>query len=101
MTVIEREDSQSTFFYLDPPYLHETRSVKDCYEYEMLDKQHNALLDLLSSVKGKFLLSGYPSETYSRASAAFGWNKVEIAIDNKASSMKTKPKKLECLWSNY
>ena len=46
-------------FYLDPPYLHETRATTGEYEYEMTISQHADLLDALVAIKGWFLLSGY------------------------------------------
>lgn len=99
--VIVREDSPHTFFYLDPPYLHETRFAKSCYEFEMSTIQHTELLGVLSKVKGKFLISGYPSDLYRNWARKYKLKTVEIEIDNKASNKKTKPKKTECLWFNY
>lgn len=99
--LIRQEDDPKTFFYCDPPYIAETRSVKDAYSYEMTDLQHAELLENLGCLSGKFLLSGYPNPLYDIAATKFGWNRVDIQIDNKASSLKTKPTKTECLWSNY
>ena len=99
--VIRREDGPNTFFYCDPPYIATTRVVPNSYSYEMTDEQHNQLLLSLGQVKGKFLLSGFPSHIYDAAANRYGWNRIEIEIDNKASSQKTKPTKTECLWSNY
>ena len=98
---IEREDGVHSFFYLDPPYLPETRTVKNCYEHEMPVEEHIRLLDTLTSIKGKFLLSGYPNDLYRLVAKRNGWNHTEMAIDNKSSGSKIKPKKIECLWSNY
>lgn len=94
-------DSPETFFYCDPPYLHETRTVTDAYEHEMSEEGHESLLCSLASIDGKFILSGYPSELYSRYELACGWRHVDIEIDNKASGAKTKEKKIERLWMNY
>ncbi len=99
--VIAREDSVDTFFYCDPPYLKETRAVPNAYSFEMSNDEHERLLDALGSTKGKFLLSGYPSDTYDKAANRFGWNRTDTKIDNKASSKKVKQIKTECLWSNY
>lgn len=99
--VIRKEDGPKTLFYLDPPYLHETRSVTDAYLMEMSDDEHRSLLDLLSSIKGKFILSGYPSALYSEHAKRHGWRCVTKDIDNKSSSSKTKSIKTECLWMNF
>jgi DNA adenine methylase len=99
--VIEQQDGQNTLFYLDPPYLHETRSTTDEYAHEMTTADHAALLDALADVEGKFLLSGYPSALYADAAKRCGWHCVTKAIDNKASSAATKEVKTECLWANY
>ena len=99
--LIRQEDDPKTFFYCDPPYIAETRSVKEAYSHEMTNLQHAELLENLGSLCGKFLLSGYPNPLYDAAATKFGWNRVDILIDNKASSLKTKPTKTECLWSNY
>lgn len=100
---IRELDSPETLTYADPPYLHETRSkgCRDSYEHEMTEEQHKALLFELAQCKGKFILSGYPSELYERWRASMGFWRVDIEIDNKASSSKKKAKKTECLWMNF
>lgn len=99
--VIRQQDGKNTFFYLDPPYLHETRVTTGDYECEMTIEQHEALLKTLTDIEGRFILSGYPSALYSRYEADYGWRHVDIEIDNKASSKATKEKKIERLWVNY
>lgn len=94
-------DHDRAFFYLDPPYLHTTREAKDAYEEEMTEDDHKVLLGTLANLKGKFLLSGYPSELYDDYAEAFGWRRHEMNIDCKASSAKDKPRKTEVLWRNY
>lgn len=96
---IRKYDHEKAVFYCDPPYLHETRVSKNAYEFEMTETDHLALLDCLKQIKGKFLLSGYPSDLYANELAGFKCFVREI--DNKASSSKTKAKKTECLWVNY
>jgi len=101
--IIRSHDGPSTLFYCDPPYLHSTRSYgsKGAYACEMTVKCHKRLLDSLSSITGKFILSGYPSDLYDTYAGRNGWHKLVITIDNKASGAKVKPKKEECLWTNY
>lgn len=101
INIIRREDSPDTFFYLDPPYLQSTRKAKKAYRFEMTEEQHAELLDALSRIKGKFLLSGYGSALYELARLENGWVRHDIVIDNKASGAKTKAKVTECLWANY
>jgi DNA adenine methylase len=100
-SVIEREDAKDTFFYLDPPYLHDTRTATNCYSFEMSEADHIRLLETLSSITGRFLLSGYPSELYDRFARRQSWRRWQTVIDNKASGAKSKPKRTECLWMNY
>lgn len=100
-TVIRQQDGPNTLFYCDPPYLHETRASTGEYEHEMSESEHVGLLGILAGIEGKFILSGYPSKIYYNVAKAAGWNRIDIAIDNKASSAKVKEKKTECLWFNF
>lgn len=100
-SVIRSQDGPNTLFYCDPPYLHETRSTTGEYAHEMTTEQHADLLCCLSKIEGKFILSGYPSALYSDWERNCNWRRVDIEIDNKASSAKQKEIKTECLWMNY
>lgn len=97
--LIKSEDGPNTLFYLDPPYLHETRITTADYDFEMSVPQHERLLDVLLACEGKILLSGYPSDLYNRRLA--DWRIVDVPIDNKASSAKSKPRMIERIWMNY
>jgi DNA adenine methylase len=99
--VIRQQDGDNTLFFCDPPYLHETRTAKDAYEFELSFADHVKLLQTLASIKGKFLLSGYGSALYEDSATACGWRRVSKMIDNKASSSKTKELKEEVLWLNF
>ena len=94
-------DHDKAFHYLDPPYVHESRTAKDAYKYEMSVEDHTNLLTILENIKGKFLLSGYPSDLYDTFAKKNGWNSISIKIDNKASSKAKKPQMTEVLWKNY
>ena len=99
---IHAYDHPRALFYLDPPYLHETRSSTGEYgAHEMRPDQHTDLLTCLAGISGSFMLSGYHSNLYDRWADGHGWNRHEKRIDNKASSAKTKAVKTECCWTNY
>lgn len=101
LDVIRQQDGPNTLFYLDPPYLHETRTATKAYQYEMTNEDHCSLLAELLLIKGRFILSGYRSEQYDRAASIGQWRRVDIKIDNKASSKSVKDVKTECLWMNF
>jgi len=100
--VIKQQDGPRTLFYCDPPYLHSTRSTtKEYGTHEMTDADHRRLLSVLASLEGRFILSGYHNSMYDSFAASHGWRCLEMEIDNKASSAKTKEKMIECLWLNF
>lgn len=99
--VIRGQDAPQTLFYCDPPYLAETRTAPDVYAHEMTADQHAALLDALSEVKGKFLLSGYRSDLYDRYAGEFGWHRTDFEMANHSAGGKTKRRMVECVWSNF
>jgi DNA adenine methylase len=101
MKVIRQQDGPRTLFYLDPPYCHSTRTVTDAYQHEMTEMDHRALLELIGSIEGRFLLSGYRSALYDEFANHFEWRRVDFEIDNKAGSGDTKRKMVESVWMNY
>ena len=102
VAVIRQQDGPNTLFYCDPPYLAEKRVSKKVYKkFEYTPEQHRELLETLSGISGKFILSGYGSEMYEAARVAGRWDRVDVRIDNKSSSKKTKEIKTESLWANF
>lgn len=97
--LIEREDTPNTLYYIDPPYLHETRSTKDLYDHEMSESDHVRLLDVLRRVEGKVMLSGYPSELYRETLA--DWRSVAFNLPNNLAGGKSKARETEMLWMNF
>lgn len=82
LEVLASHDGAETLHYVDPPYLPETRSPANKYDlkYRMykhdLDRGgHAKLLDLLRSLSGYVVLSGYPDPLYD--DALTGWRRVE------------------------
>lgn len=73
--VIAQHDREDTLFYVDPPYVHSTRQASKRYRHEMTDEEHRELARILHAVKGKVVLSGYPSPLYDELYGA--WKRVE------------------------
>lgn len=99
--VIKQQDGENTFFYLDPPYLPETRAAKKVYRHEMTFEQHQELLDSLLLLKGKFILSGYRNPLYDACADVRGWHRVDYDIANHAAGGGSKRRMTECVWTNY
>jgi DNA adenine methylase len=100
LRVIESEDGPGTLFYLDPPYLPETRASQGQYgPHEMSDQDHLNLLAAIVNVEGKVMLSGYPNKMYGEALA--DWNRHEHEQKKHSSGSKTKSIGREVLWMNF
>ena len=96
--VFAKYDSPHAFFYLDPPYLHETRVSRKAYEYEMTEEDHIRMLEAIKCVTGRVLLSGYANDLYGRYLK--DWNRLEFdAVTH--SSLKSRSRRVEVLWLNY
>lgn len=91
-------DRPDVFFYIDPPYLLETRTSKSVYELEFTYEHHEQLCDSLLACKARWLLSGYESELYERKLGKPFATKVATLSSSQA---KIKAKKTEALWRNY
>jgi DNA adenine methylase len=67
--VIKQHDSYRTLIYADPPYVLSTRYMSNkthCYRHEMSNEEHIELAELLHSVKGMVIVSGYPCDLYDK-----------------------------------
>lgn len=102
LDVIREQDGPRTLLYLDPPYLHSARATtKEYGEHEMNRAQHVDLLNLLTGVRGRFLLSGYRSQLYDEQARLCKWNRHEFDIPNNAAGGKEKRRMVECVWKNW
>jgi DNA adenine methylase len=99
LKVIKSQDSQKTFQYLDPPYLHETRTATKVYEHEMTAEQHEDMLKTVFSCQSKFMISGYESQLYNDYLKS--WNKRSFDIANHAAGGDNKRRMAETIWMNY
>ena len=91
VNVISRFDQPRTLFYVDPPYVHDTRFNPDGYEVEMNELEHEELLKLLLGVSGRVLLSGYKCDLY--MDMLTGWEMISKKVSTNANSSR-----VECLW---
>jgi DNA adenine methylase len=98
LELIWEYDGPETLFYIDPPYLHETRTARNIYRHEMTREQHAELLDVLAVCRGTVVLSGYANALYDRRLA--GWQRQEIPIANHAGQGRQKQRRVEVVWCN-
>jgi DNA adenine methylase len=98
LEVIPQHDRVDSLFYIDPPYPHETRykgaKWRDCYRHEMTAEDHRALAEVLRSVKGMVVLSGYACDLYDRELYP-DWHRVERKTFADGARERT-----EVLWLN-
>ena len=99
LRVIKSLDAKDTFFYLDPPYFNSHQGHYKGYTKEDFEK----LLVLLSSIKGKFLLSSYPSPLLIKYSKKNKWvtKKVNVPLCLASAPNVAKKRKIEILTVNY
>ncbi len=109
--ILETYDSPQTFFYLDPPYVPETRQDGE-YAHELTLDDHEDLVRRLLTLKGKAMLSGYAHDVYEPLVHA-GWRKADfptvchVAGRTRATGLMGKGKvleqqaRVETVWMNY
>jgi hypothetical protein len=67
----------------------------------MSGANHRELLDVLSKIEGKFLLSGYDNPLYRYMASRHGWYCARFNVANHAAHGASKRRNLECVWTNY
>lgn len=99
--VIKQYDNDDAFHYIDPPYIETNMGHYQGYSIA----EYKRLLECLRTIKGKFLLSGFPNDILDRYIHQEGWfalgfNKPKTA--SKATLGKPRiARKTEVLVSNY
>lgn len=100
LDVIRQQDGPQTLFYLDPPYLPETRQTNGEYGiHEMTGRDHADLLGVIRSVQGKVMLSGYRNLLYDNLLK--DWTRRDFELPNNAAGGATKRRMTESLWCNF
>lgn len=96
LKVIASRDSDNTFHFVDPPYIgSDMGHYKGYTESNFID-----LCQLLTSVRGKFLLTMFPHPILTEFIKNAGWRTVEIERTISASKT-TRRKQAELLVMNY
>ena len=98
--ITQFKNEESLFIYADPPYLNANMGHYDGYTEE----DFKSLLDILSIVKGKFLLSFYPSPILDKYIKKNNWKFYQVSKKvtvDKAKEGKHAKTKIEQLTYNY
>lgn len=92
---MEYMDLPDSYFFVDPPYMHETRQATR-YKNELTDSEHVLLLAFLRNFQfANIAITTYPNETYKLVLQQ--WRKVEYkAVTRNRGEVKT-----EHLYMNY
>jgi len=95
LKVISSRDRDDSFFYVDPPYFNSNMGHYAGYT----EGDYKNLLDLLSQLKGKFLMSSYPSDILQTYVTKNGWRMK--SFDMALSASKGNKRKTEVLVANF
>lgn len=101
LDVISYWDSPETTFYLDPPYVEDTRVSLNVYSHEMVDSDHLRLVSVLQTLKGRVVLSGYATSLYTILEES-GWVRLDKTILSPMTGFSdgARRERTEVLWIN-
>jgi DNA adenine methylase len=98
LPLIKKTDAPETFFYIDPPYIGADQGHYKGYSAGDFQR----LLDILTGLSGKFILSSYPGDILNKYASKNNWSRISL---DKFNSMKNDNghllKKTEVLTANY
>lgn len=99
LKILSLRDSPKSFHYIDPPYFNSNMGHYDGYTKDDFIK----LLNVLSNIKGKFILSSYPSDVLDLYSKEFGWHtkSIEQLVSANQTKSKKNKTKTEVLTANF
>lgn len=89
--LLERWDSSKMLFYVDPPYLPETRQNPGGYLHDLTREDHVRLAEVLKGLQARVILSGYDNPLYREIFADWAMEEKSTVIDNQL-------RRTECLW---
>lgn len=98
--IIGQQDTPETLFYVDPPYVQETRTsirtpsdTDRCYAHDMSDEDHARLAEVLYEAAGMVVLSGYSCPLYDELYGDWERRETKVLADGGAE-------RTEVLWLN-
>jgi site-specific DNA-adenine methylase len=95
--VLNRFDSEQTFFSIDPPYL-----GYRLYSLSMSEQDHSRLLGRVQALRGRAMIFHSPHEMYLHELR--GWRRIDVNFTSAMGTVtrgKPKPRHSECVWTNY
>ena len=98
--VISSRDTEDAFHYVDPPYIDTNQGHYEGYT----EADYEKLLSTLEDVKGKFLLSSYPSDLLDKYIQKNSWYSKrfdKVLSATKAKAGDKRKRKIEVLTANY
>lgn len=93
--ILQKYDSPTTFFYLDPPYENSSKAF-----YHDTDMNYEEMRDILLQLKGYFLMSINDSPYIRKVFKDFKIKKINV-FTRWSSNEKTEKKRKELLIMNY
>lgn len=97
LAVMRAHDADTTLYYIDPPYVPDTRVQSNrYYAHEMTIEGHEQLLAVSKTMTGMVMISGYDTEVYN--DMLTGWVKTEKT--SRISAGRGTKVRTECLWHN-
>lgn len=98
LAMLARLDSVDALHYVDPPYVHSTRTPASgghhrAYRFEMTDEQHREMAGVLRALRGMVVLSGYECELYAELFGDWHCERLRTQADGARD-------RVEVLWLN-
>jgi len=103
-TVMRDYDGEQVLFYLDPPYVPDTRGDDSSYgDLDFGIPEHKELLSVVKEVEGRVALSGYENQLYMEELDGWYVSRAESKTNQNGSSGKVSDNSTtqEVLWTNY
>lgn len=96
LRVLANADTPQTFHFIDPPYYN-----SDCGHYDGYSlNDFERLLNVIQTLKGKFLMTSYPSDILDEYAQKNGWFQIKFEM-HKSASHKSGERKIEVFTMNY
>jgi DNA adenine methylase len=93
LEIIRKTDHEDAFHYIDPPYFNADMGHYGGYTINNFE----SLLQLLTAIRGKFMLSSYPSDILTDYAEKAKWKMIELNLPRSGGG----GRKVEVLTVNY